>query len=219
MPIHCPECATQVTDDVRFCKNCGASLRGVTGPSQTREPDGRFDWSKTWVAEMLLTEDERTRRRTALELTGRAEDLVAAEIKRANDLQKEIKSGIITAFAGVALVIFLFIFMGTVADVQDNEKAALILRRLWAVGVIPIMIGLGILVNAVFVSGRFAAVRRSLIEAALAPAAPEGRDAARATGGLRALEAPPEAITSVTEHTTRHLDAPESARNPDRGRD
>ena len=42
---------------------------------------------------MLLTSDERERRRAARELSARPEDLAAIELKEAANLQKEIKNG------------------------------------------------------------------------------------------------------------------------------
>ena len=55
MPIYCPSCATEATGDVRFCKKCGANLRGASETPPSRDSSSRFDWSKTWVADMLLT--------------------------------------------------------------------------------------------------------------------------------------------------------------------
>lgn len=201
MAIYCPVCATAATDDVKFCKKCGANLRGVAEALQSRNPDARFDWSRTWVADMLLTDDERARRRAAADIPGRPQDLVAAELKQVADLQNEIKGGIITMFVGVGLAIFLFVFLGAIASVQTDPKAALILSRIWIAGVIPFFVGLGILANAFFVSRRFSEHRQNLLRSVLAPNPAIFAEPARTTGELPALEAPP----SVTEQTTRHL--------------
>ena len=105
----------------------------------------------------------------------------------------------------VGLAIFLFVFLGAIASVQTDPKAALILSRIWIAGVIPFFVGLGILANAFFVSRRFSEHRQNLLRSVFAP--PAALPAAlsvepvRTTGELPALEAPP----SVTEHTTRHL--------------
>jgi len=208
LAIYCPECATQATDDVKYCKKCGTSLRGLEA-LQSRNPDGQFDWSRTWVADMLRTEDERARRRAAMDIPDRPEDLVAAELKQVADLQKEIKSGIITAFAGVGLSIFLLIFMGAIAAMQHDLGTARMLNSLWAVGVIPFFVGVGILVNALFVSRHFSEHRRNILRSVFASGAHALREPSRSTGELQAPEAPPSSVPSVVEHTTRHLVEPE----------
>ena len=209
MAIYCPGCATPATDDVKFCKKCGANLRGVVEALQSRNPDERFDWSRTWMANMLLTEDERGRRRAAMEIPGRPEDLVAAELKQIADLQKEIKTGLITTFSGIGLTVFMLVFMGALAAMQDDPKTAMMLRSLWVAGVIPFFVGVGILVNAFFVSKHFSQHRQNLLRSVFASGAPAPGERARTTGELPALDAPPSAVPSVTEHTTYNLAEPE----------
>jgi hypothetical protein len=219
VPIYCPGCATEAVDEVRFCKKCGTSLLGGKEALQAREPEKSFEWSKTWIAEMLLSDEERSRRRAALELTGREEDLVAAEIKRVDDLQKEIKNGIITVFSGVGVAIFMYILMGTIASAQDDPKAAMILGSIWVAGIIPILVGMGMLVNAFFVTRRFAARRREMIASALEAAGSARGAAPRSKEEVLGLDAPPMEVPSVTEHTTRHLEEPLAVPRPERRRD
>src|SRR5215467_12299595 len=87
--MFCPGCSAQVADDTKFCKQCGANLFGVREAMVSRGE--KFDWSKTWVAEMFLSEDERERRRG-----------VTPAQKRNN----EIKAGVITTLAGLGAIIF-----------------------------------------------------------------------------------------------------------------
>lgn len=202
MTVYCPECSTPATDDVRYCKKCGTSLRGADA-IQSRETGG-FDWSKTWVAEMLLSEDERARRRAAMEVPSRPEDLAAAELKLVSDLQGEIKAGIITASAGIGVTIFLLIFMRTIAAMQSEPEVATMLNSIWAAGFIPFFVGLGILANALFVSKHFSRHRRNILRSVFAAGEP-----ARVTGEIPALAPPPSVVPSVTEHTTHHLAEPE----------
>src|SRR5215210_7036408 len=61
--MFCPQCgARQTSDELRFCKACGANLHAVRQVLTAREAGEGFDWSKTWVAEMFLSEEERKRR-------------------------------------------------------------------------------------------------------------------------------------------------------------
>ena len=135
--MYCPGCATEITENLKFCKRCGANISGVRDAmvrAGSGEPQN-FDWSKTWVAGMLLNEEERDR------LKG-----VTPEIKRYN----EIKAGVIVACVGIGVSIFLNILMSGVAGVNPQE--AQILNKIWVAGIIPIMVGLALIINGVFIS-------------------------------------------------------------------
>jgi hypothetical protein len=207
--MYCPNCATQTTDEINFCKQCGANLRTVRDALIGRESNGEtFDWSKTWVAEMFMSEQEQRRRRAALELSDRPEDVAAAELKRLN----ELKAGIITACVGVAVSIFLAVLLGAIAgnvEARDPE-GAVVLRHIWAAGIIPFMVGIALVINSVFITPRFSKIRELAKSSASI-----GKGAARTTGEIPALEAPAKPMTSVTEHTTNLLGEVEPVRNKD----
>jgi hypothetical protein len=210
--MYCPACSTQTTDDINFCKQCGANLRTVRDAMIGRETSGEtFDWSKTWVAEMFMSEQEQRRRRAALELSNRPEDLAAAELKRLN----ELKGGIITAFVGIGVAVFLWVLLGAIAgnvEARDPE-GAVVLRHIWVAGIIPFMVGIALIINSVFVTGRFSKLRETL-----RPEARLANGLGRTTGELPALEAPAKPIASITEHTTNLLVEVEPApqRDPER---
>ncbi|MGI8565940.1 MAG: hypothetical protein ACR2LZ_05595, partial [Pyrinomonadaceae bacterium] len=65
--MFCPQCGINQSDELKFCKSCGANLYAVRQVVATRETDEKFDWSKTWVAEMFLSEGERKKRDASLE--------------------------------------------------------------------------------------------------------------------------------------------------------
>lgn len=200
--MFCPQCGTNQSDDLKFCKSCGANLFAVrqavtarpptsdTGGKPSSESAQKFDWSKTWVAEMMLSESERKKRREEIE---RQRGIAPGETRS----QKEIKAGVITASVGVGLMIFLFVFFqGLIMGGNIGPDVAPLLARLWIAGVIPFFIGVGLLINGLFVKS-----------AGQLPAKPG------------ALESGPEALllspadtselnqepASVTEHTTRQL--------------
>ncbi len=132
--MFCPGCAIQITDDTKFCKTCGANLRGVREAMTGRGE--QFDWSKTWVAEMFLTGEERERRRG-----------VTPAQKRNN----EIKAGVITTMAGLGAMIFLRLFMEAVAHNETGGEAEII-RHVWLAGIVPFLIGIGLIFNGIFLS-------------------------------------------------------------------
>ena len=143
--MFCPQCGSTQNDELRFCKSCGANLQALRQILSTREGEEKFDWSKTWVAEMFMSGEEAVKRQAELErLQG-----ITPEVKRRN----EIKAGVITASIGLGLMILLFVLMGgIIAGGQVPPEAAAILSRLWIVGVIPILVGAALVFNGMVVS-------------------------------------------------------------------
>jgi hypothetical protein len=200
--MFCPQCGTTQSDDLRFCKSCGANLEAVRQAVAMREAGGKFDWSKTWVAEMFLSEGERKRREEELELLRG----ITPEVKRYN----EIKGGVITASVGVALMIFLAIFMeGIVEGGKLPYDTVQILNHIWVAGVIPFFVGLGLIVNGVFVSKKQAEAARREMELRSKPGALPGTTESKALRSADTSEFVPPSY-SVTEGTTKHL----SSRGP-----
>ena len=192
--MFCPQCGISQSEEMKFCKTCGANLIAVRQAVATRDQDEKFDLSKTWVAEMLLSAEEKNKRKR------KQESSFTAEKNRYN----EIKAGVITSCVGIALMIFLNIFMqGLIASGIDQQAAA-ILSRVWIAGIIPFLIGLGLIFNGVVVSKKLVALAHREFQA-------------RDTGKM--LEENPESPSlsavdwatsdsprpSVTEHTTREL--------------
>ena len=188
----CPRCNSNQTDDVKFCTVCGANLLAVRQALDVREAED-FDWSKTWLAEMFMSHAEQKRRRAAIEVASG----LTPEVKRFN----EVKAGVITTSVGIALAAFLFIFMqGLVLNSGVTSDAAVILTRLWAVGLIPCFVGVALIINGVVVS-------KKLVEIAN-----RDRDVKSVGEGVE-----PQALRdantneflstpfSVTDQTTKHL--------------
>jgi len=151
----------------------------------TRGGGSGFDWGKTWVAEMLLSEEERERKRG-----------VTLEEKRYN----EIKAGIITAVAGLGAMLFFLLFMPAVA--QNESKDAHILLRLWVTGLVPFLIGLAIIFNGVFLSKRIIEIKNRKL-----PGSPETGDLSDPTRVASLSDNASAAIPafSVVETTTRPI--------------
>ena len=196
--MFCPKCGTSQNEALKFCNLCGANLyavRQMLDTRETRETGQQFDWSKTWVAEMFLSEDERKKRKAQLDL----QRGVTPDVKRVN----EIKAGVITSSVGIALTIFLFVLMkGIILGGHVSAGDAEMLRRLWVVGIIPLMVGIGLIINGVFVSKRLVQIAR---EASPAMADPADRELERRL--LRAADTNefPSPQFGVTEGTTKHL--------------
>jgi len=196
--MFCPQCGSNQSNEVKFCKACGANLQAVRQVVATRETGEKFDWGKTWVAEMFLSEGERKRREEELDL----QRGITPEVKRYN----EIKAGVITSCVGVGVMIVLYVLMqGIILGGKIPQDAAEILSRVWIAGVIPVLVGLGLLINGMFVSKKqVEATRQNL------PIRSSAFERGTEPHSLRSAETAgliPSDI-SVTEETTRHLSNP-----------
>jgi hypothetical protein len=189
----CPRCGSNQSDDLRFCKTCGSNLEAVRTALENPDAVKRFDWNDTWLAEMFKS--------------GKAQELRKRELERQMGITPtvkryhEIKAGVITSSVGVALAIFLFVFMqGLLGSV--TPQAAQIITRLWIAGVIPFFVGIALMINGVVVSKRMVEIQERE-EARSRQVAAEASD----KRGLKQAEANEFIATgfSVTEETTRHF--------------
>lgn len=189
--MFCPQCGTTQNDDLKFCKSCGANLFAVRQAVASRETEEKVDWSKAW-AQMFLSGPEIERARG-----------ITPEIKRYN----EIKDGIITACVGAGASLFLFFLMqGIVLSGNVPPGTAEILKRIWLAGIVPLLIGLGIIFNGLFISKKIVEVSKR--------ETPAGPDVLKEDAGRPSLRPADTAEFvpadfSVTEGTTRHLESSE----------
>jgi hypothetical protein len=193
--MFCPRCGASQSDDLRFCKICGANLFAVRQVVDSRETEEKFDWSKTWVADMFVSGLGAEKRKAEIErLRG-----LTPEVKRYN----EIKAGVITGSVGIAVgVLLYFLMQGIILGGKVPDDTAEILSRLWVVGIVPLMVGLALLINGVFIS-------RRIVEISNRGSQPDP-NAFQKDENPSALPAADKSdfipsSASVTEHTTKHL--------------
>jgi hypothetical protein len=191
--MFCPRCASKQAEDVKFCTVCGANLAAVRQVVDTRDAAKNFDWSDTWVADIFLTGEAAERRK--LEMERRLG--ITPEVKRYN----EIKSGVITSSIGLALMIFLHIFMQGIASSVAPDAAAII-TRIWVAAFIPIFVGIALMFNGTVISKKIVELhnRKSPTE----PNLIAGESHPRSLRPADTNEFIPSSV-SVTENTTRHL--------------
>lgn len=191
--MFCPRCGSNQSEGLKFCKVCGANLYAVRQVVDSRDTNEKFNWGKTWLAEMFMSGEEAERRQVEMERRVG----MTPEVKRYN----EIKAGVITSSVGIGLAIFLYFLMqGIILGGSVPPQGAEILSRIWVAGVIPILVGLALIVNGLFVSKKQAELARQLRGSNLfeKEAEPPALHPADTTGFV-----PSE--FSVTEHTTKHL--------------
>jgi len=141
--MYCPSCGIEASDQTKYCTKCGVNLRRVKGVlgkggATVRKGD---DWEPYWLEERKARSEARKKK--------------TPEEKRL----EEIKGGVITSSVGFGLMVFLNFLFDAIASTVNGPEAN-ILRSLWAVGVLPFMIGMGIIFNGLFVSKRIVELRR-----------------------------------------------------------
>ena len=186
----CPRCASNQGDDIKFCTSCGANLQAVREAMQAPDSSGKFNWNNTWVAEMFTSSQVNELRKQEMERRLG----ITTEVKRYN----EIKAGVIVSCVGVAVTIFLFFIMNAIANQSPHDGE--LLRTIWLAGLIPFMVGVGLILNGVLVSKKMVQV----MEQNKAKGLEEGA----APRGLRSPDTNEfiPANYSVTDQTTRHLE-------------
>jgi len=190
----CPRCASNQSDDIKFCTFCGANLQAVREAMEAPDSGKKFDWGNTWVAEMFMSGQAAELRKQEME---RALG-ITPEVKRYN----EIKAGVILSCIGVAVSIFLYFLMIGIAA-QSPPHDAEILRSVWIAGVIPFMVGLALIINGVVVSKRMVEIMERQRKGT------KTLEEGQAPRGLRPADTNefiPTNMSSVTDQTTRHLE-------------
>ena len=192
----CPRCASNQSDDIKFCTSCGANLQAVREALVAADAGKKFDCSNTWVADMFMSGQAAEMRK--LEMERRLG--ITPEVKRYN----EIKAGVIVSCVGVGVSIFLFFLMQAIAA-QAPAQSAEILRNVWLAGVIPFMVGLALIVNGVVVSKKMVEVMEREQNRQ------KGLEEGTAPRGLKSADTSEFIPTnfSVTDQTTRHLESSE----------
>ena len=193
--MFCPRCGSNQSEELKFCTVCGANLYAVRQVVDTREVSEKIDHSKPWFAEMALSDAESKRRKEEWDHRRG----ITPDVRRHN----EIKGGVITGSVGLALAIFLNVFMqGLILSGSVGPAAAEILSRLWVVGVIPLFVGIALIINGVFVSKRLAEIARQAAQTGAS--LPEKDTNLLELRSADTTEFIPAGF-SVTEETTKHL--------------
>ena len=190
----CPRCGTNQSDEMNFCKVCGANLEAVRQALVNPEAMKKFDGADTWLAEMFRSGQAAELRKIEME----RQMGITPEVKR----YIEIKAGVITSSVGIGVAIFLYVFMQGVVLGNVSAQAAEILSRVWIAGAIPFFVGLALMINGLVVSKKMVEIQQREMK--------KGKELGGEAGDPRSLrpadtnEFIPTGF-SVTDQTTRHL--------------
>lgn len=139
--MFCPSCGTETRDALKFCKQCGTNLKRIQGVMGKGGAGVRKNWADAFWEDH---EEERDREKRKLPEEKRLE---------------EIKTGVITTSVGIAVMIFFSFLFEAIANTTDGPGANII-RSLWAVGLVPTLVGLGFIFNGVVVSKRLVELKK-----------------------------------------------------------
>lgn len=196
--MFCPNCGTETREAIKFCKKCGTNLKRVQGVMSKggagSSANQSADWNQWWIEEH---QEKREQNKKKLPEEKRLE---------------EIKTGVITASVGLAISIFLNLFFEAIASASGGPEA-IILQRIWAVGLLPLFIGLAIIFNGLFISKRIVDLKKQSqmdIPQPLFASVPNTSPVAQ----LNEAEPSQLADYSITEPTTTRLREPVPVSSP-----
>lgn len=166
--MFCPQCGTESTADLKFCRTCGANLRVIGKAVTLSEAIARSDSVpakikdivKSLKIEKVTDEVARAFEKMNQELAGTAEDHRQWHREKSNRKRKEktaaerrekhLTQGFITMFSGIGISIFLyFLSHALVLKLTSEDVAGIpfeiepLVRIAWLVGLIPTLTGLG----------------------------------------------------------------------------
>jgi hypothetical protein len=212
--MYCPQCGTESSSGLQYCRSCGANLKVIGKAVTLSEAIARSDRGPVpKIKEMMkrLTPDEVT------EDISRAMDEMSKEMVRDTDKlglqkpwkfpgrrkktaaerrEKHLVTGVISIFSGIGLAIFLYYLTGALvlklpADVvaQIPFEIDPVVRILWLFGLMPALTGVGHLLAGLMIR----------------PDPAEQIAAEKPVPQLQESEPRP-TPTSITERTTNLLD-------------
>lgn len=202
--MFCPSCGSEERQASQFCRACGTDLRAVR--VSLERPDSvtasavsaREEIGRAVAARIREVQDARELKKVAEDVLPEIEKfLESPDEKRL----RRIRSGVVVAAAGLGGTFFMAV-MSAIAHGADSEK----LLGMAGLGVACFLIGIGLIINALFFTKPRRRVEdhsldardQSLLDSGYAPPSPTFK--AQTTSNL--VVAP---NASVTEQTTKHL--------------
>jgi Double zinc ribbon len=199
--MFCPQCGTETHEQLRYCKQCGTNLRRVQGVMGKGGAGYMLTNESNLLHEDWL-EERRANRENKRNRTPEEKRFL------------EIKNGVITSCVGLGVTLFLFFMMGAIADLKTiPDDVKWILRAIPSSGLIPFLLGLGMIINGLFVSKKIVQLKREQEEKSgrpLVAQTPETAPVSQIQDGGRIIVSD----FSITESTTTKLREPVPISSP-----
>lgn len=213
--MYCPQCSTESTPGLQYCRNCGANLKVIGKAVALSEAVARSDRGplpkiremvKGLKVEHVTEEISRAMDRMNQEIARvpceRRPDRVSRrrrKEKTAEERREEhIVKGTVSMFSGIGLMIFLYYFSAAIVlklppawVSQIPFELAPVIRIIWLVGLVPTLSGFG----------------KILAGLSIRPTATRAIEAAAPAEKIVQPRTSPQGFPgSITEHTTNLLD-------------
>ncbi len=215
--MYCPQCGTESSSGLQFCRSCGANLKVIGKAVALSEAIARSDRGplpklkemiKNLKVEQVTEEVSRALDRMNQEIVSTPPAIkpntpawpFAKEKKTAAERRENhIVKGTVSLFSGIALMIFLYYFSAVLVLKLPPEAITKIpfelepvVRILWLAGLMPTLSGLGHIIAGLLIRSKPA---RVIDETPQPQPSFNGRPSSQKVPG------------SVTEHTTQLPDS------------
>jgi hypothetical protein len=206
--MYCPQCGTESSSGLQFCRSCGANLKVIGKAVALSEAIARSDRGplpklkemvKNLKIEQVTEEVSRAFERMNEEIADTPSGPFGKEKKTAAERRENhIVKGTVSLFSGIALMIFLYYFSAALVLKLPPEAIAKIpfelepvVRIIWLAGLMPALSGVGHIIAGLLIRSEPA---RVIDETSHLQPSFNGGPSSQVPG-------------SVTEHTTHLLDS------------
>lgn len=165
--MYCPQCGTESSTDLRYCRSCGTNLKVIGKAVTLGEAIARSDrgplpkikeMMKNLKVDHVTEEISKALDQMNKEIVKTSDDPAVRQPWWANMKQKtaaqrrekQIVKGIVSLFSGTGLAIFLyFLSSALVLKIPSDQLAqvpfevAPVVHMIWLIGLVPALSGLG----------------------------------------------------------------------------
>ena len=170
--MYCPQCGTESSDGLQYCRSCGANLKVIGKAVSLSEAIARSDrgplpkikeMMKNLKIEQVSEDISRALEQMNKEIARSSGDPKPRRIGRKTKTaeqrrEKHLTTGAVSFFGGIGFAIFLYYLTGALVlklppDIVAKAPFEIepVVRILWLVGLMPMLSGVGHIVAGLFV--------------------------------------------------------------------
>src|SRR5258708_1658495 len=143
--MFCPNCANQSSDDQKFCKVCGTNLMTVNLAMQDpRSLMTEHEWKRLRQSGKNFSDADFD---SVWKKMGWQGVMRSKEDHSAVQATRLMQGGIITGCIGLGVTTFLYILFSELAQTQTKPADIAALHSMWAVGLVPFFVGVGLFLS------------------------------------------------------------------------
>jgi hypothetical protein len=173
--MYCPQCGTESSPDLRYCRSCGANLKVIGKALSLGEAIARSDrgplpkikeMMKNLKIEQVTEEVSRALDQMNKEIVSTSDDptpqkpwwLCEKEKTAEQRREKQMVKGTVSLFSGAGLTIFLYYLSAALVLKLPPDFVAQVpfeidpvVRVLWLVGLVPVLSGVGHIMSGLLI--------------------------------------------------------------------